>query len=62
MIYKVTVTEPTTKTAIRESVFDTELKAEFFAMMCELKGLICKVEKIVKQGLTNLNPYDIINT
>ena len=49
MIYKVTVFEATTKTAIRESIFDTELKAEFFAMMCELKGLICKVEKIEKR-------------
>ena len=62
-MYKVTVYLTGTDNVVREKIFDTELKAETFAMICEFKKeLTTKVEKILKQGLTNFNSYDIIST
>lgn len=48
-MYKVTVYLTGTANVIREKIFDTELKAETFAMLCEFKKeLTAKVEKILK--------------
>lgn len=62
-MYKVTVYLTGTDKVVREKIFDTELKAETFAMLCEFKKeLTTKVEKILKQGLTNFSFYDIIKS
>lgn len=45
MNYKVTVSIPDTKAVVKEAVFNSKLKAELFAMMCEMKGFDCKVKK-----------------
>lgn len=51
-MYKVTVYLTGTANVVREKIFDTELKAETFAMLCEFKKeLTAKVEKILKQGV-----------
>ena len=50
-MYKVTVYLIGTDNVVREKIFDTELKAETFAMLCEFKKeLTAKVEKIKNRG------------